>query len=253
MRLLVMMKAVPSGTEIAFTAGRGQEEMITNPADNSALEEALRLREETGGSVTVMSMGAQFCENMLRQAVAKGADEAVLLSDMAFAGADTAATSRVLACAVKYLGGYDVIFCGVKSTDGETGQVGPELAARLGIAFAGACTEIYYEGERMLCNCMTSTGSEKLSLPLPCVLSTVCGINSPRLPGLKGLRRAARTEILRLDGKKLGIGPEHTGQAGSPTIVVRSVSVTFDKRRAEFIDAGQLDRLVERLAKEASE
>ncbi len=241
MKYLVLMKAVPeSAASISASTSR---ERIPNPADISALETALSLRDLLGGSVSVMTMGPDPSENMLRQAVARGADSAILLSDAAFAGADTAATSRVLAAAAVYLGGFDLLLCGRKTTDGETGQVGPEVAARLNLPCATNCTNVSCDGAHIVCDCLCTMGTKRLSLPVPAVISMVYGINSPRLPSLKGLYAANRASIIRLTPEDIGLTHEDCGQAGSPTVVVRTQSKEFQKRHPVYYDDKQLDLL----------
>ncbi len=245
MNYLVLMKAVPeSAVSISASTSR---ERIPNPADISALETALSLRDLHGGHVCVMTMGPASSENMLRQALARGADSAILLSDPAFAGADTAATSRVLAAAVVNLGGFDLILCGRKTTDGETGQVGPEVATRLNLPCAANCTTVSCDGSQIVCECLCTEGMKRISLPVPAVVSMVYGINSPRLPSLKGLYSANRAIIIRLIPEDLGLAHEECGQAGSPTVVIRTQTKEFEKRHPVFYDEKHLDLLSDHL------
>ena len=137
MKILVCAKQVPDTANVRFgkdyTLQREGAARVTNPADESALELGLCLRDAAGGRVTVLTMGPKPAESMLREALSRGADEAVLLCDPAFAGADTLATARTLAAAAQYLGGFDLILCGRRAADGETGQVGPMLAALMNL------------------------------------------------------------------------------------------------------------------------
>lgn len=228
-KILVLVKAVPH-TSGGYDETQKKTELIPNPADMTALEEALVLREETGAQVTVMTMGIPGCESILRQTIACGADRAVLLTDRSFAGADTAATSRTIAAAVSHLGGFDLIFCGRKSTDGETGQVGPELATRLGIGCVTGCTEFRLAENGARCRCLSDRGTALYQGTLPLVVSFCNGINSPRLQSLSGLFRAKRAEIPVLAREKLGLAPESCGQTGSPTVVSASFRCRFEKR-----------------------
>ena len=229
MKILVLVKAVPH-TSGGYDETQKKTELIPNPADMTALEEALVLREETGAEVTVLTMGVPGCESILRQTIACGADRAVLLTDRAFAGADTAATSRTIAAAISHLGGFDLIFCGRKSTDGETGQVGPELATRLGIGCVTGCIGFMLTEEGAECRCITDTGTARYQGRLPMVVCFCNGINSPRLQSLSGLFRAKRAEIPVLDRVKLGLAAESCGQKGSPTVVSASTRCSFEKR-----------------------
>lgn len=230
MNILVCMKAVASGGGTG--AGRGDAELIPNPADLTALEEALTLRDRYSGRVSVITMGAAVCESMLRQALGMGADRAILLSDSAFAGADTAATSRTLAAAIGCAGDFDMIFCGSKTTDGETGQVGVELAMRLGRPWVANCIELHLADNRLLCRCLNDRDEAVLSAPINSVLTFKYGINSPRLPSLAGLRRAREEKIRLLTNAELRLTGDQCGQSGSPTAVLASFSRPFEKRSA---------------------
>ena len=140
MNIIVCIKQVPGTTEVKInpqtnTLIRQGIKNVINPFDTYALEEGVRLREKWGGKVTVLSMGPPQAVDMLREAISLGADDAILLSDMAFAGADTWATAFTLAGAIKKLGQYDLVICGRQSTDGDTAQVGPEMAEMLKVPF----------------------------------------------------------------------------------------------------------------------
>jgi electron transfer flavoprotein beta subunit len=173
--------------------------------------------------------------SILRQAIACGANDAVLLTDSAFAGSDTAATSRILAEAVKLLGDYDLIFCGRRSTDGETGQVGPELAARLNRACCVSCTKLEAEENVIRCQCLTDLGTARYEMALPAVVTFCNGINSPRLQSLSGLFKANRKEIPKINRETLGLPRELCGQAGSPTMVKKTYRRPFAKRRPQHL------------------
>ena len=244
MNILVLFKAVPS-VSAGLDGEQKTTELIVNPADLSALEEALVLKQTHGARVTVATMGIARCESLLKECVARGADEAVLITDKAFAGSDTCATSRILAEAVKQLGGFDLIFCGRRSTDGETGQVGPELAVRLGLPYIANCVDIVVDGSRLTATCLTDWGSETLAAPLPALITFRNGINSPRLPSLLGLRKAGKAQIRILDAAAIGLPKELTGQAGSPTIVKHSFRKEFRKRNAVRLDGCNLDRVID--------
>ncbi|HEX9715060.1 MAG TPA: electron transfer flavoprotein subunit beta/FixA family protein, partial [Desulfurivibrionaceae bacterium] len=140
MKIIVCVKQVPDAKDVRLdpktnTLSREGVQAIMNPYDRHALEEAVRLKEQHGGTVTVLSMGPPQAEEMLREAVSCGADEAVLVSDRAFAGADTWATTYTLSQAIKKIDDFDLILCGKQAIDGDTAQVGPGLAERLDIPF----------------------------------------------------------------------------------------------------------------------
>ena len=252
MNILVLVKAVPNTTGGVDSDDKKKTELIPNPADMTALEEAITLREQVGGTVTVATMGVESTASILRQCIARGADQAVLVTDPAFAGSDTNATARILARTVEQLGGFDLIFCGRKSTDGETGQVGPELAAHLGFRFIANCTGKELEGDRIICRCVTDRGTETAACRLPAVISFRNGINSPRLPSLSGLFKANRKEIPRITRETLGMSRQLCGQAGSPTIVKKTYRRPFAKRRPRFLtDPEEIFRALQE-GKEAS-
>ncbi len=246
MNILVLIKAVPAVSG-GLDGDQKTTELIINPADLAALEEALQLKTSHRAKVTVATMGIQRCEQLLRECIARGADDAVLITDRAFAGSDTCATSRILAKVVELMGGFDLIFCGRKSTDGETGQVGPELAVRINMPYVANCTGFRLDGNRLYCNCLTDNGSEEVTLMLPSLVTFRNGINSPRLPSLMGLRRANQFQVRTLNFDAVGLPRELTGQAGSPTIVKRSIRKEFKKRQAVVLSVSQMEAAIERI------
>ena len=247
MNILVLVKAVPSASGVADASAARTPEKIINPADSTALEEALRLKDRLGGTVTVLTMGIASCEALLRQQLAKGCDRAVLVTDPAFAGADTLSTARTLARAVEKTGPFDLILCGRRSTDGETGQIGPELSVLLGLPCAANCTALCPETGHIRCRCLCDSGEEALLVPLPAVLTVQNGINSPRLASLSGLFRAKRAEITVLRRTDLGLPAELCGQKGSGTVVKRSMRRAFEKRTAVHFDQTQLEQATAQL------
>jgi len=230
MKILVCVKQVPDAKDVRLdpktnTLAREGVESIMNPYDRHALEEAVAIKELRGGAVTVVTMGPPQAEAVLREAIACGADEGVLVSDRAFAGADTWATSYTLAKTVETLGGFDLILCGKQAIDGDTAQVGPGLARRLHLPFA-ACvqktrkvTGVAIEVERMM-----DDGFDVLRLPLPALMTVVKDINEPRVASLKGKMKAKKAEILQFSAADIGADPQCIGLAGSPTRVVRVFS-----------------------------
>ncbi len=147
LNIVVCIKQVPETTEVNFDEETGRliregVAAVINPFDEIAIEEGLRIKEEHGGVVKVLTMGPPWAANALRDAIAMGADEGYLATDRAFAGADTWATSLTLAKAIDHMGGYDIIICGLKTTDGDTGQTGPEMAEHMGIPHVCYVNEI---------------------------------------------------------------------------------------------------------------
>ena len=228
MKILVCVKQVPDTTEVRIdretnTLQRQGVSSILNPFDRHALEAALRVKERCGGTVSVLTMGPLQAQEVLKECLALGADEAVLLSDKAFAGADTLATSRTLAAAISKLGPTELIFCGKQAIDGDTAQVGPELAEHLNMAQVTCVSglEVFPEQQRLIAEREVEDGHEVLELPFPAVLTISKCLNEPRYPSIKGHLRANKTSIPILNLENLGLRAEETGLQGSPTRVVR--------------------------------
>jgi electron transfer flavoprotein beta subunit len=227
MNVVVCLKQVPGTTEVKInpqtnTLIRQGIPNIINPFDAYALEEGVRLKEKQGGKTTALSMGPPQAVEMLREAISLGADEAVLLSDGAFAGADTWATAFTLAGAIKKLGQIDLVICGRQSTDGDTAQVGPELSEMLGvpfIAYVGRIEEIKDGQVRVMR--MIDEGHEVIQSPLPLVITVTKEINIPRLPSLRGLARSKAAKIPTWTAQDLGLDLGKVGLAGSYTRVVK--------------------------------
>jgi electron transfer flavoprotein beta subunit len=255
MNIIVCLKQVPGTTQVKIdsrtnTLIRQGIKSIVNPLDTYALEEGVRLKERYGGKVTALSMGPPQAEEMLREAISVGADQAILLSDSAFAGADTLATSYTLSLAVKKIKDFDLVICGRQTIDGDTGQVGPELAEVLGLPFVSYVSRIEEVKEGAIrIQRMVEEGHEVIEAPLPAVITVVKEINIPRLPSLRGLAKAKSAVITNWTAKDLGVEKEMVGQAGSATWVIK---VFFPQRthRAEILKgelADQLDSLINRL------
>ncbi len=226
MHFVVCIKQVPDTLDIQIdpetnTLQRTGVVSIINPFDMYALEEALRLREKIGGKVTALTMGPPQAESALREAIAMGVDQAVLISDRAFIGSDTWATSYTLAMAIRKLEGYDLILCGKQAVDGDTAQVGPGIAAHLDIPQItyvrriDTLTRKSIVAERML-----EEGIEVLQGELPCVLTVVKEINKPRLPTLKNIMTARKAQITHWHAADLNCEAAKIGLQGSLTRVL---------------------------------
>ena len=231
MNIVVCLKQVPATTEVKIdpqtnTLIRAGIKNIVNPYDTYALEEAIRLKERYGGTVTVISMGPPQAEQMLREAIACGADQAYLLSDRAFAGADTLATSYTLSLAIiRQVKECDLVICGKQSVDSDTGQVGPQLAQTLGFSFVSYVDNIEeVSSGKMRARRMIDEGHETVETSLPAVISVVKGLNVPRLPSLRGIMRAKNAVIPVLTAQQLDADPQLIGLTGSATKVVRIFS-----------------------------
>lgn len=227
LNIIVCVKQVPETVEVEIDAdtGRLMRERypgILNPFDEHAVEEALRLKERYGGFIKVLTMGPPMAEKTLRDALAMGCDEAWLATDIAFAGADTLATSYTLSLCIERIKPYDLIICGMKTTDGDTGQVGPELAEHLGIPHICYVSQILeITQSRIKVKRRLDDGIETLKAPLPALITVTKEINQPRLPTLTKRLKAKRAQIMKLKASDLG-GEHHLfGVEGSPTKVMK--------------------------------
>ena len=192
---------------------RDGRQSVANPFDTAALAVALVLKDERGGRISVISMGIPDPCRLLRDALARGADDALLLSDRAFAGADTLATSYALSMGLDELGDADLVLCGKMAVDGDTAQIGPELGGILGVPCVTGVSEVLEASDhRVVVRHDTDEGTEVVEVPLPAVLTVTKDIATLRMPSIAGV----------LDAATLGADPACCGLAGSPTQVVRS-------------------------------
>jgi len=254
-RIVVLIKQVPDTTEVRIdretnTLIREGVPSIINPFDMYALEEALRIRERGGeATVTVMSMGPPQVESALRETVALGADEAILLSDRAFAGSDTWSTSYTLAAGIRKLGGCDIVLCGKQAIDGDTAQVGPGVAQHLDIPQVTYVKKLEFEdGGTVLAERMMEDGHDVIRVPLPALFTVVKEINEPRLPSLKGKMKAKKAEITVWGADDLDVDQAELGLDGSPTRVVRIFAP--EPREGGVVFEGDVDETVGRLVDE---
>jgi len=228
--IVVCLKQVPGTTDVKIdpetnTLVRQGIKNTMNPLDTYALEEGVRIKERCGGKVTVISMGPPQAEEMLREAISLGADEAILLSDKAFAGADTWATAYTLTRAINKLGQYDIIICGRQTLDGDTGQVGPELAEMLEIPFVAYVSQIEEIADgQMQVQRMVEEGHETIQTPVPALITVVKEINVPRLPSLRGIARSESAVVPVWTVRELGVDPGRVGLSGSFTRVIKVFS-----------------------------
>ena len=235
MNIIVCIKQVPDTADVKIdprtnTLVREGVRSIVNPFDLYAVEESLRLREKFGGRVIALSMGPPQAEQALREVIAMGVDDAQLLSDRAFAGSDTWATSYTLARAIQRLGGAAIILFGKQAADGDTAQVGPGVATHLDlpqityvrrVVSVESGADATGKGGALVAERMLETGYETVRTSLPCVLTVVKEINEPRFQSLAGLRRARKAVVPRWGAKEIEADPKLLGLDGSPTRVVR--------------------------------
>ena len=232
MKIAVCIKQVPETTEVKInpntnTLVREGVSSITNPFDEYAVEEALLIREKHGGEVHVISMGPPQAIEVLKNALAVGVDKAYLLSDAAFAGADTLATAYTLSKMIEKIGEVDLVICGKQAIDGDTAQVGPGIATRLGISqltYVSKVREIDAAKKRIVVERFLENGREVVESSLPVVITVIKDINEPRLPSLLGIKKAAKAQIPTLTAKDIGADENKTGLKGSPTWVSKVFS-----------------------------
>lgn len=236
MEIFVCIKQVPASSEIKINPQTGaliRESVsgIINPTDRNALEECLKIKANHGGSITVISMGPQQAEEALREALAMGADKAVLLSDRLFAGSDTAATSYILSKAIHKLGYFDLILCGRESTDGVTGQVGPQLAELLGIPQITFVNSIEIRDRVIRARRGLKVAYEVVEGQLPILLTVNKEINIPREISIDDILVACREkEIVSWGADEIGADKNRIGLDGSLTVMLRSYSPGRDKK-----------------------
>ena len=254
MNIIVCLKQVPDTAEIKInpetnTLMREGVPSIINPFDLHALEAGIQIREQLGGKVTVLSMGPPQAETALREAVAIGADEAVLLSDKAFAGSDTWATSYTLAKAIDKLGA-DIIFCGKQAIDGDTAQVGPETAEFLDIphiAYVRKIEQVTDDSIRV--QRLMDEGYDVVKSSLPVLLTVVKELNQPRMPSLKGKMTAKKAEVKKMSMSDIEADESRLGLKGSPT-QVRNIFAPEARTERKMIEGNpeeQVDNLIKEL------
>jgi electron transfer flavoprotein beta subunit len=251
--IVVCIKQVPATTKVKInpetgTLVREGVEAIVNPFDEYAIEEAIRIKERLGsGSVRIITMGPPQAEETLRSAISLGADESILVSDRAFAGSDTWATSYTLARAIQSLGEVHLIICGKQAIDGDTAQVGPGVAEMLGIPFVAWVRKVeeITDGKIRVQRLMED-GYEVVEMPLPGLITVVKEINVPRLASLKGKMRAKKNVSTILTAAKLAADPKKIGLTGSPTQVLRSFAPERKSSGGQKL-TGETSVLVEKL------
>ncbi len=226
MRIVACIKQVPEISEVMIdpkthTLKREGVPSMINPFDENAVEEGLRLKEKYTGELTVVTMGPPQAEEALRRCLAMGADEAILISDRAFAGSDTLATAYTLSLVIKPLK-PDLIICGKQAIDGDTAQVGPELAEQLGIPQITYVKKIELdkEEEKVIAYRETDEGFEIIQAKLPVLVTVLKIINEPRYPGIKGILAAKKKEIKVIKAADIQADSSKLGADGSPTQVV---------------------------------
>lgn len=233
MKIIVCVKQVPDTSGVVDvnpdgTLNRASMAAITNPDDLNAVEAALVLKEQTGAEVIAISMGPPPAENMLRELQARGVDRAVLVSGREFGGSDTYATSQILAAAIKKIGleEEDLILCGRQAIDGDTAQVGPQIAEKLGLPQVSYAAEIKQEGSTLTIKRMLEDGYMTIKLRTPCLITCIKELNIPRYINVRGIFECYDKPFLVYDYNSLKddplIEPATIGLKGSPTNIFKS-------------------------------
>jgi electron transfer flavoprotein beta subunit len=251
MHIVVCIKQVPDSAQIRVhpvtnTIMRQGVPTIINPYDLFALEQALRLRDELGGEVTVLTMGPPMAEDSLRKALTFGADRAVLLTDRFFAGSDTLATSYALASAIKKIGevysAADIVFTGKQTIDGDTAQVGPGIAKRLNLhqlTYVAKINELDLDTRKIVVERRAEGGVQKLKTKLPCLITMLEGTCDIRRGSMVDALRAARADVVKWTAAEAGIEDVmKCGLRGSPTVVKRVFAPTARAEKAQQIEVG---------------
>jgi electron transfer flavoprotein beta subunit len=242
MEIIVCLKQVPSGAQVAIDPTTGALLRTGVPSDinledKHAIEEALLLKEKHGGKVTAISMGPPQAEEALREALAMSVDEAILLSDKAFAGADTAATSYVLGSAINKLGKFDLILCGKETSDGNTAQVGPQLAEYLQLPQVTYVRKVIIKGKTLRAERALEDGYELVETKLPAVITVTRQINVPRKATIDTIIHACRQkEVLVWTAADLNVDRSRIGLNGSLTKMVKAFMPEPRKRAGEIFE-----------------
>jgi electron transfer flavoprotein beta subunit len=243
MNIVVLVKQVPNTTDVKLDEKTGNLiregfESIMNPDDRHALEAALRLREAKKGKVTVMSMGPPQAIDVITESIGMGADQGILLSDMAFAGADTWATSSTLGKAIDAFGSFDLIISGRQAIDGDTAQIGPQVADYLQVPQVTYVSEIEsIKEDRIIVKRRLEDGYERVECRLPALLTVLGELNTPRYPDVGRMIAACRQEapIKIWNAADIGVTVHDVGLEGSLTHVIKTYVPKF-KRQGEILE-----------------
>lgn len=261
MHIIVCVKQVPDTTEVRIdpetnTLDRSSAPAIINPYDSHAVEEAVRIKEEFGGRVTVISMGPPNATEVIKRCITLGADEGYLLSDKMFAGSDTLATSYILARGIQSICNrepFDLIFCGKQAIDGDTAQVGPGIARRLGIpqlTYVDKVAEVDPNKREIKVHRKLDEGYEVVIAKMPCLLTVEKEINELRYASLPNMLRAARYQTAIMGVADLEADMAMMGLKGSPTSVTK-IFAPSQRNQGEIFSGGNqqvVTQLIDKLS-----
>jgi len=260
LKIVVCVKAVPDPKEahkikidpVTKTLMRRDVPLVLNLMDKNAMEAALQLKGQLDAHITVLSMGPPPAGNVVKECLALGADYGCLLTDQAFGGADAYATAYTLAQGIEKIGEYDVVFCGMASSDGSTEWVGPQIATFLKIPVVTRVKELVeYGGQWWKVKAGMENGYRLVQIKLPAVLTVSRELNTPRTLSFSGIIKARKKEIATWGLNQLGLPEETVGQKGSPTIVSNLDSLT--SRRTVEIISGTREEKAEQLVKKLAD
>ncbi len=222
MKILVFVKQVPDTDDVQLDPKTGNlrregVKSMLNPMDANAVEAALQLREKFGGTVCAISMGPPQASYTLKTVLGMGVDEAYLLSDRAFGGADTLATSYTLAKGAEKIGDYDLLLCGRLATDGDTAQTGPAIAAWLGLPQITLASSLAVEDGWVICDRKLGDMRQRVKAKLPAVVTVTSDLNKPRYATAMGIMKASKKPLLTWNAADIGADTGKTGMPGSPS------------------------------------
>ena len=241
MHAIVCIKQVPDTTEVRIDPERGTliregVPSVINPFDMYAIEEGILLKENHEGKTTVLSMGPPQALEAIKEAVAMGCDDAMLISDRTFSGADTWATAYLLSLAVRKMGSYYLILCGKESADGMTGHIGPQLAEFLDLPQLTYAVDIKLHDHSVRIKQRMEDGFRILESPLPALVTVERGINQPRIPPMDQVMKAYRKDLLHWGAKDMGGNEGFFGLKGSPTQTRRVYIHKMERRKGRFLE-----------------
>jgi len=256
MHIIVCIKQVPDAKDLKIdpvTVNLIREGVpaVINPDDKHAIEAAITIKEESGGKVTVLTMGPPQAVEALRECLAMGADEAILLSDRAFSGADTWATSYTLGCAIQKIGQFDLILCGRQATDGNTAQVGPQLAEMLELPQVTYAQGIEVNGKTLKIKKALEDGYEIVETALPALLTITKDMNIPRIPAIDAIMDSFQKDIITWTVNDLTLDKTKIGLKGSPTRIRKAYTPNMKRGQVEILGKSideAVQTLIERLS-----
>ena len=249
MNIIVCMKQIPDLQQIRIKERKPILEgapLIFGDMDKNALEEAVRIKEKLGeGKITALALGPAKLRDGIKEALAIGADEAVLLMDPAFAGSDTVATARALAKAIQKIGGYDLILCGEGSTDNYSGQMGPRLAEMLDLPQITYVRELEVANGQVKAVRNMEGSFEVMEADLPVLVTVANEINEPRLASLRQILQAARKPVQTWTPADLGLAEDEVGEKG--TVIEVLSNLAPEEERKQVVFSGELDEMIDGL------